>query len=92
MAKRTIRTTPHTDADPGMRAFMGGIEEFGASIAPGLGIWIGECVRRALEERGLKYQYWRWPHDTGHMWDALPPHPSCLERGLTLAGLKLWCA
>ena len=26
--------------------------------------------------------HWTWPHDSGHMWEALSPHPSCLEIGL----------
>jgi len=25
---------------------------------------------------------WSWPHDRGHMWEAVSPHSSCLERSL----------
>src|SRR4029450_1591268 len=27
---------------------------------------------------------WSWPHDSGHMWEAVSPHLSCLERSLVL--------
>ena len=36
-----------------------------------------------LDEIALA-QAWSWPHDSGHMWEARSPHPSCLERSLVL--------
>src|SRR5262249_21884629 len=32
---------------------------------------------------GYRVGGWTWPHDSGHIWEALSPHPSCLEIGVT---------
>jgi hypothetical protein len=42
--------------DGGELAFCGGVVHLGERINPGLGSWIEECVRRAMEDRGLTYQ------------------------------------
>jgi len=25
---------------------------------------------------GAAYETWTWPHESGHIWEALSPHPS----------------
>ena len=30
-------------------------------------------LRERLHER---WNHWNWPHDGGHMWEAISPHPS----------------
>jgi hypothetical protein len=42
-------------------AFSDGVVEFGNRLAPGLGIFIEQCVRRAMGERGLEHQAPRQP-------------------------------
>lgn len=40
---------------PGVKAFCGGVEELGEQVFSGFGSFITECVKRAMEERGLKF-------------------------------------
>ena len=32
--------------------------------------------RRFSEGNTERFPEWTWPHDSGHMWEALSPHPS----------------
>jgi hypothetical protein len=39
---------------------------------------IGHPARLAGREEvvGFVTWFWSWPHDSGHMWEAVSPHPS----------------
>src|SRR5215470_16014811 len=43
--------------------------------------WLG--TQRPESARAIPLD-WSWPHDSGHMWEAVSPHPSCLKRSLAL--------
>lgn len=42
--------------DPGPRSFGAGVEIAGAQIAPDFGLFIRQCVQRALERHGATYR------------------------------------
>ena len=51
MTKETTK-----DMDGGQKAFCEGIIQIGERTSPGLGSFIEQCVRKAMEEKGLRYQ------------------------------------
>src|SRR5215471_16913483 len=83
---RNVRLQGFTNGNPSVRTALdrgSNFGDFGASFisqvtalcnaVPPL-LWL--MCRNNAQRGGTD---WSWPHDSGHMWEVVSPHPSCLK-------------